>query len=71
MYKMETSFVIYEGVVVPESVLLKPKHRDRYGAIEDLPDEELADPDEIERCILRDELGQVRRAIWVEAVFAI
>lgn len=55
----ETDFVVYEGVVVPESVLLKRERPNRYGAIEDLPEEELADPDELERCILRDELEPV------------
>ena len=49
MNEMETDFVIYEGVVVPESVLLKRERSNRYGSIEDLPDEELADPDELER----------------------
>ena len=55
----ETDFIIYEGVVVPESVLLKRERSDKYGSIEDLPDEELADPDELERCILREEWGPV------------
>ncbi len=51
----ETDFVIYEGVVVPESALFK--RRNRYGSIEDLPDEELADPDELERTLYREEWG--------------
>lgn len=59
MDQQETNFVIYEGVVVPESVLLRKEKRNVFGSIEDLPDEELADPDELERCILRDEWGPV------------
>jgi len=55
MDQQETSFIIYEGVVVPESVLLRREKRNAFGSIEDLPDEELADPEELERCILRDE----------------
>ena len=57
--EQETDFIIYEGVVVPESVLLKREKRNAFGSIEDLPDEELADPDELERCIYRDEWGPV------------
>jgi hypothetical protein len=55
--EQETDFIIYEGVVVPESVLLKREKRNAFESIEDLPDEELADPDELERCIYRDEWG--------------
>jgi hypothetical protein len=49
----ETDFIIYEGVVVPESVLLKRERSNRYESIEDLPDEELADPDELERVVYK------------------
>ena len=45
----KTSINTYEGVVVPESVLLKPVRSSRYGSIEDLPDEELVSPKELER----------------------
>ena len=55
----ETSFIVYEGVVVPESALLKKERSNRYGSIEDLPDEELADPDELERQFLRQEFAPV------------
>jgi hypothetical protein len=41
----ETSFI------VPESALLKRERSNRYGSVEGLPDEELAEPDELERII--------------------
>jgi len=55
--EQETSFVVYEGVVVPESALLKRQRS--YGSIEGLPDEELADPDELERMVFKQEWGPV------------
>jgi hypothetical protein len=36
-------------MVVPESALLKRERGNRYGSVEGLPDEELMDPDELER----------------------
>ena len=57
--KEETNFVIYEGVVVPESALLRKERRNRYGSVPGLDDEELADPDELERQALREEWGPV------------
>ena len=45
----QTSFGICGGVVVPESPLLKRQRPNPYGSIEGLPDEELADPNELER----------------------
>lgn len=45
----QTSFGICDGVVVPESPLLKRQQANRYGSVEGLPDEELASPDELER----------------------
>jgi hypothetical protein len=59
MDQQETSFIIYEGVVVPESVLFKRERSNRYGSVEGLPDEELVGPEELERCILRNEWGSV------------
>jgi len=55
----ETSFIIYKGVVVPESVLVKRERTDRYGSVPDLEDEEPAEPEELERCVLREEWGPV------------
>jgi len=54
MDQQETSFIIYEGVVVPESVLLRREKRNAFGSIEDLPDEELADPNELERVVYKE-----------------
>ena len=50
----ETDFVIYEGVAVPESELLR-RGWERCGSVPDLDDEELADPSELERQALREE----------------
>jgi hypothetical protein len=55
----ETSFGLCEGIVVPESQLLKRERNNRYGSIEDLSDEELADPDELERQYLREEFAPI------------
>lgn len=60
-YEQETSFVIYEGVVVPESVLMKREKSNPYGSVPGLSDEELADPDELEQQVYREELGPVLR----------
>ena len=55
----ETSFVLYEGVVVPESALRRAERRNPYGSVPGLDDEELADSDELERQVMRDEWGPV------------
>ena len=55
----ETDFILYEGVVVPESVLLRREKRNPFGSIEGLPDEELADPDELERAYYMELWGPV------------
>ena len=55
----ETSFVIYEGVVVPESALRRAEKRNLYGSVPGLDDDELADPDELERQVWREEFGPV------------
>jgi len=55
----ETDFVVYDGVEVPVSVLLKPERHNRYGTIKDLPEEELADPNELERVNLIEELQPI------------
>ena len=38
-----------DGVVVPESPLLRREKANKYGSVPGLPDEELADPEELER----------------------
>lgn len=55
----ETSFVVVDGVVVPESALLRRERGNRYGSVPELPDEELADPDELERQVYVKEFGPV------------
>ena len=55
----ETSFIVYDGVVVPESALLKRERQNRYGGVPGLDEEELADPEELERQVLREEWGPV------------
>ncbi len=56
---MEMNDIVYEGVVVPESVLLKREKLPRYGTVPDLDDDELADPVELERQMIREELAPV------------
>lgn len=55
----QTSFGICDDVVVPESPLLRTQRPNRYGSIEGLPDEELADPDELERLYWMEEFAPV------------
>ena len=59
MEEEETSFVVVDGVVVPESALLQRERGSRYGSVPELPDEELADPEELERQIYIREFGPV------------
>lgn len=53
------SMVICEGIEVPESALLVREHRNRYGSVPGLDDEELADPDELERQVMIEEFGPI------------
>ncbi|MCK4342541.1 MAG: hypothetical protein KAY37_12550 [Phycisphaerae bacterium] len=55
----ETSFVVVDGVVVPESALLRRERGKRYGSVPGLPDEELADPEELERHVHIEEFGPI------------
>jgi hypothetical protein len=55
----EEVFLIEDGVEVGAPVLLKRERPDRYGSVPGLDDSELANPDEIERCVLRAELEPV------------
>jgi len=55
----EEIFYTEDGVEVAAPVLLKVQRPDRYGSVPGLDDSELASPDEIERCVLRAELGPV------------
>ena len=55
----QEKFIVYEGVEVPESPLLKVERKKKYGSVSGLDDEELADPDELERQFLRQEFAPV------------
>jgi len=57
--EQETRFGIYEGAVVPESALLGREVGNLYGSVEGLPDDELADPDELERQYLKEEFAPI------------
>jgi hypothetical protein len=59
MDQQDRSRIVYDGVVVPQSPLLKREQAHKYGSIEDLSDEELADPDELERMVYIAEFGPV------------
>ena len=69
----ETDLVMDEGVEVPESALLGMEMYNRYGRVEGLPDEELADPAELERMVYEQEWGPVLalpvqgRQGWIQA----
>jgi hypothetical protein len=58
MYE-QTSLILCEGVVVPGSALLKREPKNRYGSVPGLDDNELADPDELERMVYRQELAPI------------
>jgi len=55
----ETNMEVYGGIVVPASALLRRDRGNRYGSVPGLDDSELADPDELERQVLREEFGPV------------
>ena len=55
----QKSFIVYEGVEVPESPLLKIERKSKYGSVPGLDDEELADPDELERQVLWEQWGPI------------
>ena len=58
MYE-QAKMVLYEDVVVAESGLLKRVRKDRYGSVAGLDDSELANPDELERQVYREELAPI------------
>ena len=57
--EQETDFILYEGVVVPESALRRAERESPYGSVPGLDDEELATPEELERQVMREEWGPV------------
>jgi hypothetical protein len=58
MYE-QAKLVLCGDVVVAESALLRVERKNRYGSVPGLDDNELADPDELERQVLRQEFGPV------------
>jgi len=58
MYE-QTNLVLCDDVVVAESALLKRERKDRYGSVPGLDDSELANPDELERQVYRQELAPI------------
>ena len=55
----QTNLGLYEDMVVAESPLLRRECRNRYGGVEGLDDSELANPDELERQVYREELAPI------------
>ncbi|MGD2109322.1 MAG: hypothetical protein PVI86_08005 [Phycisphaerae bacterium] len=51
--------LVEQGVVVPQSALMRRSTADRYGRVPGIPEEELADPDELERQVCLEELGLI------------
>ena len=58
MYE-QARLVLCGDVVVAESAFLRRERKNRYGSVPGLDDNELADPDELERQVLRQEFGPV------------
>ena len=58
-YEPEMHFEVHDGVEVAAPVLLKREKTNRYGSVPGLSDEELMNPDELERQVYREELGPV------------
>jgi hypothetical protein len=50
----QQEFEIYDGIVVPATALRREQQRTKYGNLADLPDEERADPDELERAVYKE-----------------
>ena len=57
--EQETDFVVVDGVVVPESALRRAERRNPYGGVPGLDEEELAQPEELERQVMMEEWGPV------------
>ena len=56
---MNTGYETEDNVVVPESPLLKLERKNRYGTVPGLKDEELAEPEELERQVLIEAWGPI------------
>jgi hypothetical protein len=56
---MTQTIETYQGIEVPESVLVKLEQKNRYGSVPGLDDEELADPEELERQVMLQEFEAI------------
>jgi hypothetical protein len=72
--KQEPSSIVYDGIVVPESALLRIERSGGCGTVDGLEEDELADPEELERQVFLQEFGPVlalprdRRTGWLPVV---
>ena len=57
--KQETKFETYDGVEVAESPLLRAERGNPYGSVPGLDDEELLNPAEIERLVIKQEFAPI------------
>jgi hypothetical protein len=56
---MDQDFIVCDGIFVPAAALRRERRRTKYGTLADLPDEELADPDELERVMYKEMWGPI------------
>jgi len=55
----QQEYETHDGILVPASALRQEQQRTKYGTLADLPDEELADPDELERVVYKEMWGPI------------
>jgi hypothetical protein len=55
----QQDFIRHAGIFVPAAALQQERQRTKYGTLKDLPDEELADPDELERVMYKEMWGPI------------
>lgn len=55
----EENIVLYKNVVVPVSPVIRPIRDNGFGSVEGLEDDELAEPEELERMVFIEEFGPV------------
>ncbi len=56
---MDQDFETYDGIVVPAAARRRERRKARYGTLKDLPEEELADPEELERMMYKEMWGPI------------
>lgn len=72
--KESSAYLVHDGIEVPESPILRFICRNRFGSVPGLEDDELADPDELERQVLKQELGPIwllpvpPRRSWIQPI---